>query len=83
MRGLYYHHFNEVLGDRAAIEANPIHGIDEKMHAFLPHMSQGQAGGKAFMYRYGRAHDSPLDSVWFMQFHERYHVFAHTASCAP
>jgi hypothetical protein len=78
VRGLYFYHFGEILGPRVACHVKPLTGIPQEISPTLEKMSLGCVGGRAFCYRYGRAVESPLDSLWLLLFYEQYPVLVET-----
>jgi hypothetical protein len=66
IRGLYYHHFKEILGDRTEITTEQIRNVPRGIIESWPFNS---IGGDQFVYRYARANDVPLHSVWLLVFH--------------
>jgi len=77
VRGLYYHHFGQVLGRRASVQSKPFQSMPAEFAEMVKKWPWGRVGGE-FFYRFGRAADSPFSSVWVLLFHERYCVFAQT-----
>lgn len=80
VRGLYFHHFGEVLGRRASCKVTPLTGLSQDIVPSINLMSFASVGGDAFGYRYGRAADSPLDSLWILLFYQQYLVMVATRS---
>lgn len=77
VRGLYYHHFHERLGPAVQFnvyrrEPHSKAAFDETVRGLLPDMAQGGVGGDQFMYRYGRAGEDSLGSVWLLRFQKRH-----------
>ena len=69
-RGLYYHHFNEVLGDRAQCAVTFHYALTDSMMEDTRHFSESHIGKGAFSYRYARAEEAPLRSVWIFEFYQ-------------
>lgn len=68
-RGLYFHHFGEVLGSRVACEVGFLNSLPEtvvKDTADWPYSHVGDA----FAYRFGRAEEQPLNSLWVLEFYQ-------------
>lgn len=80
IRGLYYHHFGESLGRSALVRASMSRGLTVEAIENTRLLHQQEIGGEALIYRYGRAEDSPLDSVWIFQFYGCHWAFGHTTS---
>lgn len=78
VRGLYFHHFGHILGSRVACRVAPLKGLSADIEPTLGMMEFGSVGGDSFVYRYGRASDSPLDSMWLLLFYKRYLVLVET-----
>lgn len=79
IRGLYYHHYRETLGDSAVVRASMFRGLSEEAMQNTRMLSQHDVGGDSFIYRYGSAENSPLDSVWVFQFYGCHWAFGQTA----
>jgi hypothetical protein len=83
VRGLYFHHFGEMLGPAVQLDiymreqANKT-AFDEFVRGLVSKMAQGSVGGNQFMYRYGRAAEEPLVSAWLLLFHKRHIMLALT-----
>lgn len=78
VRGLYFHHFGHILGPQVACRVAPLNGLSGEIKSVLEMMAFGSVGGDALIYRYGRASDSPLDSMWLLLFYKRYLVLVET-----
>jgi hypothetical protein len=82
IRGLYYHHFDERLGTRARVDVQRYQskpGNDEaELGKFVMSLSFNSIAGGALRYRYGRAADGPLSSLWFMLFFGTVAVFGYS-----
>jgi hypothetical protein len=79
IRGLYYHHYGEMLGNRAMVK---IHWFRELSSDFLEataECEQRSVGAGQFVYRFGRALDAPLHSIWLFEFHKRHWAGGQTA----
>jgi hypothetical protein len=60
VRGLDFHHYQEVLGTRARVKAHWIRGLDPELLEATADCEQRSVGGDQFLYRFGRASDHPL-----------------------
>lgn len=80
VRGLYFHHYGTILGSRVSCRVTPLQSIPSEMESFLALMSFNSIAKGAFCYRYGRASDSPLDSMWLLLFYGKYPVMVETRS---
>lgn len=72
IRGLYYHHFGEILGERVAINVQWLRGLNEDIIDMCKMLQVNKVGGDALVYRYGRAEEAPAHSLWIFQFYERH-----------
>jgi len=77
-RGLYFHHFGEVLGAKADVVVHPFASPTPKMLEAAKEYPGASIGGDALIYRYGRAVDGPLYSIWLFQFYGRHWAMAST-----
>jgi hypothetical protein len=78
VRGLYFHHFREILD--AEVQVSPkwfYRPVADFFEAFrnLPVHAVGQ---NQFVYRFARAGDKPDASVWLFEFYGRHWAGAHT-----
>ena len=78
VRGLYFHHFNEVLADRVDIIIDQIKEMTTAKVECVKSLSCNYIGCGQFLYRYGRANDDPLRSVWLFVFHRNLVVMGQT-----
>jgi hypothetical protein len=78
IRGLYDHHFGEILGDRASITVHRFRSLTPDMIAMSEGWSANVLGTGDCIYRFGRAIDSPLDSVWIFQFYNAHWAGGYT-----
>jgi hypothetical protein len=69
IRGLYYHHFNEVLGDAADIKVHWYRKLTPEMAEMSKEWGVNIFGKGEVVYRFGGAIDAPLHSVWIFQFY--------------
>jgi hypothetical protein len=69
-RGLYYHHYGEILGARAKCEVGFLYALSDGYLETSRGWPEGHIGDGAFSYRYGRAEDHPLNSVWVFEFYQ-------------
>ena len=90
IRGLYFHHYREVLGDRVEIKVhwlrtsedleNWTRRIDstlEQLWTELP--GAGNVGTRYFRYRYAAAIESPLHSTWLFDFYGAHFAGGYTS----
>jgi hypothetical protein len=69
VRGLYFHHYGEVLGPRVEIKTHWFRELNDGMVEATTECEQRSVGEGQFVYRFGRASDAPLHSLWLFQFH--------------
>jgi len=72
IRGLYFHHYHEVLGDRVRMKAHWFREMSPDLLEATEDCEQRSVGGGQFVYRFGRASDAPLHSIWLFEFHKRH-----------
>ena len=77
VRGFYYHHYAEILGDRATCKATMLRGIDRKVLEMSRGWPINVLGKQALIYKFNRASESPLHSVWIFEFYNH-----HWAMCS-
>ena len=82
-RGLYYKHYNEVLGSRAACEVGFLYSLPTEAVQLTRTMSQVQIGEGIFTYRYGRDADKPLNSLWIFEFYLSHWAYVETKPANP
>lgn len=81
IRGLYYHHFGKALGARARCDVQRYEGQgadNPELGQFVMRLPFKSIANGALRYRYGRAEDSPLNSIWFLLFFDAVPVFGYT-----
>ena len=69
VRGLYFHHFGEILGDRADVSVEQITQLTRAKVDSIKLWQCNCVGDGQFVYRYARANDVPLRSAWLLVFH--------------
>ena len=69
IRGLYYHHFKEILGGKAKIRAYWFRSLTTELISMTEAWRGNSVGSGEFIYRFGRGEQSPLDSVWVLEFY--------------
>lgn len=80
-RGLYYHHFDEVLGKRAKCKVNLLYSVAPQYLDDTASWPTVQIG-EMFAYRYGRADESPLNSLWVFEFYQSHWASVETRPVA-
>lgn len=78
VRGLYYHHFNEILGKNIKVEVAPLTGIDDISFQLIKDWTAYSIGDNAFVYKVSRASDAPESTVWVMQLYESHWILGVT-----
>src|SRR5712691_521330 len=79
IRGLYFHHYREVLGNRVRVKAHWFRGLTPDLLEATAECEQRSVGDDQFVYRFGRASDAPLHSIWLVEFHKRHWAGGQTA----
>ena len=78
IRGLYYHHFNDILANKVRIRVHWLKRIPKEIYEMSLEWPGNNIGDTAFIYKYGRAEDNELLSVWVMQFYEKHFASGYT-----
>jgi len=79
IRGLYFHHYDEVLGPRARVKVHWYRSLEATLLEATAECEQRSVGAGQFVYRFGRASDHPLHSIWLFEFHKRHWAGGQTA----
>ena len=69
IRGLYFYHYGEALGNEVPVDAKWYKGPNQEIFDLTENWSQNSIGVNIFDYRYVRAVDSPEHSLWYFQFY--------------
>lgn len=69
IRGLYFHHFGEILANRACIKVHWLRELTSEMVDISRGWSLASFGQGECTYKFRRADESPLDSVWIFRFY--------------
>lgn len=80
IRGLYFYHFDEILADRAVIVVDQVKELTMEKVECVKSLSCNCIADGQFMYRYARANDEPLSSIWLLIFHKNLVIMGHTNS---
>lgn len=78
IRGLYYHHYREILGDKIPIKVQWLYFLDGGLYEQTKHWPQNDIGNGALIYKYGRAEEAPLHSFWIFQFYGSHWALGYT-----
>jgi hypothetical protein len=79
IRGLYFHHYDAVLGTRVPVKAHWFRSLQPTLLEATAECEQRSVGGDQFVYRFGRAAGHPLHSIWLFEFHKRHWAGGQTA----
>jgi len=78
VRGLYFHHFNDVLSADVTVTIGLLSSIPNEFVPIMEEMALNSVGIDAFAYRYTRAGDSPKESLWIMLFYKKILIYGIT-----
>ena len=79
VRGLYFHHFGEVLPSIANVSPKWFNQPDEEFLKKLADLKKNVIRDNQFVYLYGRQNEDPSVSVWYFEFCGRHWAGAHTS----
>jgi hypothetical protein len=79
IRGLYFHHYGGILGDRVALRTHWFGELKPDLVEVSLDWGRSSIGGDQFVYRFARAEDEPRHSTWLFQFHRRHWAGGHTS----
>jgi len=79
IRGLYYHHFRDILGARVKVDIYWFRSLSKELAEMSHVWFANRVGQGDFIYRFGRAEDSPLDSVWIFEFYGAHWAAGYTS----
>lgn len=77
-RGLYFHHFGEILAPDVSMQAYWLQDIGDEYADVLGKLVRGSIGENAFVYAFGRNNESAGASIWFYQFYGMHYAAAFT-----
>ncbi len=77
-RGLYFHHFGEILTPNVSVQSYWLRDVADDLTAVLGQLAKSSIGGNAFVYAFGRPDEHPEVSIWFYQFYEQHLAAAFT-----
>ena len=69
-RGLYYHHFREILGGRVKCNVGFLYALSDDYMTVSQGWPEGHIGEGAFSYRYVQVDEEPLRSLWVLEFYQ-------------
>lgn len=79
IRGFYWRHYNEILGDKASVKVAMFRTIPPELSAGFGLCSHNEIGKKGdLVYKYLRDPDNPLNSMWLLVFNRRVIAFGTT-----
>lgn len=78
VRGLYYHHFKGILGDKVTCKTQWLKNISKEIYEMSKEWKDHSIGGDRLIYRYVRSEDKPLCSIWVFQFYGRHFASGYT-----
>jgi hypothetical protein len=79
IRGLYYHHFQGILGEKVQIKVQWLRGISGGIEKIVSQLALKTVCDGQFAYRFGRSNESILNSVWIFQFYNAHWASGHTS----
>lgn len=83
IRGLYFHHFNEILGERGSVKVQWLRSFPADVVEYMRACPIVSLGDDQFVYRYGRAVDQPLSSLWLLNFYGKHYASGYTLPAHP
>ena len=78
VRGLYFHHFCDVLPPDAHVSPKWFNQPNVNFLQSLSGLKKNVVGNNQFIYLYGRHEEYPVASVWYFEFYGRHWAGAHT-----
>jgi len=78
VRGLYYHHFKEILGRDVIFSIYPSTTLSDEMYQLTVNLPQNAIGNDALIYKYGRVEAVPKGSMWIFQLYNRHWILVVT-----
>lgn len=78
VRGLYFHHFDEILPPNVGISPKWFAQPDEQLLKVVSGLEKKVVGENQFVYRFGKDKNLPWVSVWYFEFYGRHWAGAHT-----
>ncbi len=78
VRGLYFHHFREILGKNVSVYVSPSIHLSNEIYEIARDLPQNEIGGTALIYKYARTEEEPKASLWVFQLYEKHWVIVTT-----
>ena len=70
VRGLYFHHYKQVLGNKVGVTVCMLRKIPAELLEFMEFFAYNEIGHQGeFVYKYMRSEENPLYSMWIFQFY--------------
>lgn len=82
IRGLYYHHFHEILGDKVTCRVQWLRELNKELLQEFADWPQNTIGSGQLVYKFGRAGQQLLYSTWLFQFYGRHWASGYTTPVA-
>jgi hypothetical protein len=77
-RGLYWHHYGEMLPPDTPIEVTLVHEFPQHLLEMLGQQPVHMIGDQQFVYKFRRVDDDPSVSVWLQAFYGRHLTYVTT-----
>lgn len=74
VRGLYFYHFKEILGNDVAVDVGLLLSLSDEAYELTKNFAQNEIGGDTFVYKYAKAAEEPKESLWVFQLYEQHWV---------
>jgi hypothetical protein len=78
IRGLYFYHYHEVVGNMVKIKVQWLTSLPKDLYEKTKLWPQNDIGDGDFIYKYNRAEDGPLYSTWIFQFYGKHWASGYT-----
>lgn len=78
VKGLYFHHFDERLGEPLVVESYLFRRLPDGFGEILRRAGHGRVAGDAFVYAFGRAREDRSHSLWLLEFYQSLIIMALT-----
>ncbi len=78
VRGLYFHHFGEILGIDVHVAPKWFNKPDQEFLNPSSDYKKNIIGDNQVIYFYGRVEEQPSESIWYFEFYGKHWAGAHT-----
>lgn len=78
IRGLYYYHYGEILGDKVKCKLQWLNELSPDLIETMKSWPFNVIGKEAVVYRHARAPEALLNSVWIFQFYKKHLASGYT-----